>query len=274
MKKQLQPKKRLNQDGQLLMTFSTDRSQTVLTDCYQVPPLKASRALYLNPTEPREATVYLMQSAGGLVEGDLNSYAVNLEPGTKVSLVPQAATLVYPAHQNGWSRQKITINLKGDATLKWQPESIIPYANSQFKGLTQIQLARESTLLWGEIISPGRYQRQEIFAYKNFQAQFQVWMEDQCLVYDHLYFAPKEMKLKQIGVLEEYLHIASIWLISEMVNRIEVTELRQQLKELSGLNVGVSVLDKKVLTIRFLSSEMIPLKKELAKIWTYINSKL
>lgn len=274
MKEQSPYKKALNHDGHLVLTFSPGRIQTVLTDCYQVPPLKASRALYLNPVDPAEASLYLMQSSGGLVEGDSNNYKIKVEDGAKVCLIPQSATLVYPSYHDGWGSQHNSIRLKGNATLKWQPESIIPFANSQFKGTTEVKMDREATLLWGEIISPGRYKRNEIFEYCRFQTKFHVWMEDQCLIYDNLDFSPTAMELNQLGLLEGYLHIGSIWLVSATAKDLDLQDLRNEFKKLIDIKVGTSLLDSKVLSIRFLSSEMVYLKKGMDKIWTYLNTKI
>ena len=56
---------------------------------YQQPPLKASRELYegKDPT----ATVYIMESSGGMVAGDRNDITVKLAPDSSARLVQQSA---------------------------------------------------------------------------------------------------------------------------------------------------------------------------------------
>ena len=63
---------------------------------YQQPPLKASRELYegQDPT----ATVYIMESSGGMVAGDRNDITVKLAPDSRARLVQQSALKIYPSH--------------------------------------------------------------------------------------------------------------------------------------------------------------------------------
>src|SRR5690554_68912 len=110
------PIKRLHHDGRLSMEFEKRRDKTVMTNCYQHPPLKASRTLYLNTNNPSEATVYMMESSGGLVEGDHNDFQVNVNEGAEVCLIPQSATLIYPSNNGVWSSQNIDVSIGSNAS--------------------------------------------------------------------------------------------------------------------------------------------------------------
>lgn len=48
-----------SQNGILSMKFARRGKKTAMTECYQLPPLKASRELYINPATPSEVTVYM-----------------------------------------------------------------------------------------------------------------------------------------------------------------------------------------------------------------------
>ena len=51
MSLQERPIKQLNHNGRLAMTFANRRNKTIMTNCYQLPPLRASRELYMNATD-------------------------------------------------------------------------------------------------------------------------------------------------------------------------------------------------------------------------------
>ena len=128
---------------------------------FQQPPLKASRELYEgdDPT----ATVYVMESSGGMVAGDRNDITIRLLSGSKARIIQQSALKVYRSHTGETCVQSIDVELAEEARLEWMPEVIIPFTDSKFQMETTIHLTKGATLLWGEILAPGREMRGEVF---------------------------------------------------------------------------------------------------------------
>lgn len=247
------------------MQFRKKNGITRLTDCYQRPPLKASRALYVD--DRQRATVYLMESSGGMVAGDRNEYSVHVHPQGNVKLIQQSATKIYPSLDELTSNQHISVCLDQGACLEWRPETIIPFENARFRGDTTIQLQPDSTLLWGEILSPGRVKRNECFHYKDFSSRFQIWLDGRCLAYDSLRFLPETMPLNQIGLLEDSLYIGSLWFVSPQTQFIDSKALQDELNDVENIKAGITSLDEKGIHIRWLTSDLLLLKKEMDKMW-------
>lgn len=271
---QHQTSKRLQHDGRLQLEFDIRRERTVMTNCYQQPPLKASRELYLNKMNPSEATVYLMQSSGGHVEGDKNDFVIDVNDDANVCLIPQSATLVYPSHHDIWSSQNNYVTIGKNASLTWKTEAIIPFHKARFRGDTVINMASDATLLWGEILSPGRDKREEIFQYSDVKTNFQVWVDDECLIYDRLSFSPSKTDLKQLGLLEGHLYIGSLWFVSPNLKEIDMRALNEVLQSSTDVKVGASLIDEKVINVRWLASDMVLLKQEMTRTWEIFTDKI
>lgn len=267
MKLQENPTKRLNHEGRLSLEFANRGNKTVMTKWYQRPPIKASRALYLNTANPSEATVYLMDSSGGLMEGDKNDFKIVIEENADVCLIPQSATVIYPSYDGMWSSQNIDVSIGSKASLAWKTESVIPFHKSKFIGKTVIQMAKDATFLWGEILSPGRDKRGERFEYTDVKTNFQVWMEEDCLIYDPLLFSPKHTDLEQMGLLEDHLYVGSMFFVAPTLEQIDIRELNERLQRFANIEVAAAIIEGKAVNVRWLASDAVLLKQEMNNTW-------
>lgn len=261
------PIKKLNHNGRLFMKFVKRRDKTIMTDCYQLPPLRASRALYINPDNPSEATLYMVETSGGLLAGDQNSFQIEVNEGADVCLIPQSATKIYPSYNGMWSSQNIDVNIASKASLKWKTEAVIPFEKGKFRGQTIINMAQNATVLWGEILSPGRDKRGEKFKYSDLRTNFQVWSGDECVIYDSLLFSPEDMNLKQLGLLEGHLYVGSLWFVAPNLDYLNIKELNEKLQQLKDIQVSAAMLEEKAVNVRWLASDLVLLKKEMNNIW-------
>jgi len=258
--------------GKLALTFSRRRGKTRLVDCFQAPPLKASRTLYLEGDDL--ATVYLVETSGGLVAGDFNEYTVNLQEGARVCLIPQSATKVYPSYNKQISKQKIMITLDKHTFLEWNKEEIIPFEQAKYEGSTIVRMKETSVFLFAEIIYPGREKRGESFCYNMLSTQLQIWVENSCCVYDPLKIYPEKLQVEKIGLLEGFAYIASVWIITPKLDWKE-----EQLKALLPMEeknhlVGVTNLKNNGLLVRWLSSNLPQIKKEVEQVFNKVKERI
>ncbi|WP_432362480.1 urease accessory protein UreD [Sporosarcina sp. UB5] len=257
---------RLNHYGKLNMVFEPRRGYTRMPHVFQQPPLKASRELYRgkDPT----ATVYVMESSGGMVAGDRNEISIRLLPGSKTRIVQQSALKVYQSHTGETCVHTIDVELAEDSRLDWMPEVIIPFANSKFQMETTIRMAQDATLLWGEIIAPGRELRGEVFAFSSLKSKMKIYVEGELLAFDSLHFAPQNVHLNGLGLLEEALYVGSIWLVSEKVNEIDLRTIQEALNVGNGLKAGVTRLAGNAVHCRFLGVNQWQLQQELKRVYS------
>ncbi len=220
---------------------------------FQQPPLKASRALYDGPKD--RATVYIMESSGGMVAGDRNDITITIGKDANVTMIQQSALKIYPSPNEKVCVQEIVVKVGEHARLEWMPEVIIPFREARFEMSTTIEMCSTSTLIWGEIIAPGREKRGEIFDFESFRSKLSLHMDGQLIALDSLSLKPGEMNLQAIGMLENAQYIGSIWVVSPNVQTLDVREIQQTFLNHSSVKVAITRLDRNAIHCRFLSEE-------------------
>jgi len=243
-----------------------------MTHVFQQPPLKASRELYegKDPT----ATVYMMESSGGMVSGDRNDITMKLAPESSVRLVQQSALKIYPSHTGETCYQQIDVELGGKSILKWMPEVVIPFLDAKFQVDTTIRMASDATLLWGEIIAPGREKRGEIFDYEVFRSNFRIFVDEELIAFDSLHFSPIKVPLGGMGVLENAMYIGSIWFVSPKAEDIDIRSMQETLRVEVGLKSGMTRLEGNAIHCRWLAVDQWTMQEEMKRIYALLAEQV
>ncbi|MDN4606657.1 urease accessory protein UreD [Sporosarcina highlanderae] len=261
---------RIRHHGKLEMVFEPRRGYTRMPHVFQQPPLKASRELYQgdDPT----ATVYVMESSGGMVAGDRNDITIELLPGSSARIIQQSALKVYRSHTGDTCVQTIDVKLAEEARLEWMPEVIIPFAEAKFQMETTIHLANNATLLWGEIIAPGREMRGEVFDFTSLKSKMKIYVEGELIAFDSLHFIPENMNFQELGMLEDALYVGSIWLVSDKADRLDLREIQEELNVGEGLRAGVTRLAGNAVHCRFLGVNQWRLMQEMKRVFSKLSA--
>ncbi|MER7892620.1 urease accessory protein UreD [Micromonospora sp. NPDC094482] len=155
--------------GLLRLRFEQRGERTVLADLFRQAPLLVQRALHWDPAMPEMACVFIISTSGGMLQGDRYRIDVSLGEGARAHLTTQAANKIQEMDANHASQlQRIT--LADDAYLEYLPEPTIPYRHSRFVTHTSITLPESGTVLYSEILLPGRKHHRdgELFQYDLF----------------------------------------------------------------------------------------------------------
>ncbi len=259
---------RMHHNGKLDLEFELRRGITRMPHVYQQPPLKASRELYegKDPT----ATVYIMESSGGMVSGDRNDITIKLAPDSRVRLIQQSAMKIYPSHTGETCFYKLDVDIEERARLEWMPEVIIPFVDAKFQMDTTLRVAADSTVLWGEIIAPGREKRGEIFDYESFRSNFKIFVEGELIAFDSLHFSPRELDLGGMGVLEGAMYIGSVWLVTPNIDAVDIRALQETLREEEGLQASMTRLEGNAIHCRWLGRDQWALQEEMKRIYALL----
>lgn len=259
---------RRHHNGILDLEFELRRGYTRMPHVFQQPPLKASRELYegKDPT----ATVYIMESSGGMVAGDRNDITIKIGPDSRTRLIQQSAMKIYPSHTGETCFYKIDVDIAEGARLEWMPEVIIPFVDAKFQVDTTLRIAEDSTVLWGEIIAPGREKRGEIFDYESFRSNFKIFVDGELIAFDSLHFSPREMKLGGIGVLEGAMYVGSVWLVSPNIDEVDIRALQETLRVEEGLQASMTRLEGNAIHCRWLGREQWTLQEEMKRIYALL----
>jgi len=141
--------------GFLRLGFERRDDWTVLADLECRAPCMAQRPLYPDATMPDLAWLFMISTAGCVLQGDRLALDVTLAPGARAHVTTQSATKVHTMDAN-YAVQTQSIALADGAYLEFLPEPLIPHRGARFLMDTRISIAPTATLLYADIVQSGR----------------------------------------------------------------------------------------------------------------------
>jgi urease accessory protein len=192
--------------GFLRLGFEYRDTQTILADLHRRAPYMAQRALYCDQAMPDLAHVFLITTTGCLLQGDRLALDITLGPRAQAHVTSQAATKIHAMDAN-YAAQTQIITLADDAYLEFLPEPVIPHRHARFVSDTQISVAPSATLLFSEIIQPGRKHHHpgECFGATVVSISTSAARPDgRTLFTEKLVIEPQRYAMRQTGVMDSF----------------------------------------------------------------------
>lgn len=152
--------------GILSLMFEKDYSSgnTVIKEQYSRVPLLVQRAMYLEESLPAMAYVYIVSPSGGILQGDRYLIDIKLGNNTNAHVTTQGATRIYKMETH-YASQIINIEVKEGGYFEYIPDQIIPFRNSRFYQEVILNIHNNATMIYSEVIVPGRVASGEAFEY-------------------------------------------------------------------------------------------------------------
>jgi urease accessory protein len=141
--------------GFLRLGFERRDGRTILADLHSRAPYLAQRALHCDEALPDMAWLFIITTAGCVLQGDRLALDVALGPGAKAHLTTQSATKVHAMDAN-YAQQTQSFTLDEGAYLEFLPDPLLPHRHARFGSDTRITIAPTASLLCAEIVQPGR----------------------------------------------------------------------------------------------------------------------
>ena len=148
----------------LELTKDSTNGNTVIKELYSRVPLFAQRVMYLEETIPAMAYVYIVSPSGGILQGDRYFIGITSRNKTFAHVTTQGATRIYKM-DNNYASQTINIKVEEESYFEYIPDQIIPFRNSRFYQEVYLNVHDNATMLYSEIIVPGRVASGEAFEY-------------------------------------------------------------------------------------------------------------
>jgi urease accessory protein len=192
--------------GFLRLGFELRSGQTILANLERRAPYMVQRALHCDEAMPGLAFVFLITTTGCLLQGDRLALDITLGPRAQAHLTSQSATKIHAMDAN-YAAQSQTITLADDAYLEFLPDPVIPHRHSRFLGDTQISVAPSATLLFSEIIQPGRkhHHPDECFGATVLSISTSAVRPDgRALFAEKLVIKPRRYLMRQTGVMDSF----------------------------------------------------------------------
>ena len=192
--------------GFLRLGFEYRGGHTILASLERRAPYMVQRPLYCDEAMPDLAYVFLITTTGCLLQGDRLALDITLGPRAHAHVTSQSATKIHAMDAN-YAAQTQTVTLAEDAYLEFLPDPMIPHRHARFVSETQISVAPSATLLFSEIIQPGRKHHHPDECFGSTVVSIltsAARLDGQAMFAEKLVIEPQRYAMRQTGVMDSF----------------------------------------------------------------------
>jgi urease accessory protein len=229
----------------IVLGIESISGKTIIKEKESMFPLSVQKEMYYDQFQPKMTHVYIVSSSGGILQGDKYMIDIILEKNALAHITTQGATRVYGMNVSN-AIQVVNVSLDDGTYLEFIPDQIIPYKNSRFYQEINFKVHDNATMIYSEIISPGRIGMGEIFDYEIcYLRSIGKNHKDELRFTDYTKIEPKKMNLQDFGVLEQKQITATMYILAKR-NDIEkiIQTLENEVKNSSEIEFGWSTMTK------------------------------
>jgi urease accessory protein UreH len=95
-------------------------------------------------------------------------------------------------------------------------------------------LADNATLLYADVVTPGRTHRDEKFVFDRFANDLEVYRKGKLVVWDHYLLQPEIHQFDAIGAMEQFTHCGSFWIITEQPTDVLLQLIREAISKVDS----------------------------------------
>ena len=230
--------------GYLLLGLKRDphSGKTIVQEQTSQVPLLTQRALYYETELPSMAHIQIVSPSGGILQGDRYRMDISLKDNAVAHLTTQGATRLYKMDSN-FATQLVNITIGENCYLEFIPDQIIPYRNSRFYQKVSLDVHDNASMIYSEIIVPGRTAMNESFEYDICYLKTMAKNQEKIRFVDVAMLEPKKQNLNTFGILGKQTVVGTIYIITKRDYTTELcTEINSSLKNITKISFGASIL--------------------------------
>jgi urease accessory protein len=196
---------------------------------------------------------------------------VTLAAGARAHVTTQSATKVHTMDAN-YAVQTQSITLADGAYLEFLPEPLIPHRRARFLSDTRISIAPTATLLYAEVVQPGRkhHHPDECFGATLLSLAVSAQRPDgRALFTEKLVIDPARRPLRQTGVMGEFDVLGNVILLTpkEAADRVHA-RVGADVDAANGVAFGACHLPNEAgLIYKVLGRETAQVKAKVREFW-------
>jgi urease accessory protein len=200
--------------GFLNLELGYNNSKTVISNLEVKPPLLVQKAMYLDPMNPEFAHIYIMSSAGGILQGDTLKIDIKATTNSTACVTTQAATKVYKSETQS-AFQNIDLTTQRQSYLEFLPKQIIPHKSADFFQEANLRISNNSVMLYSETISCGRIAHGEKFDFNSLIFRTNAYDEEGRILFSEgINMQPQKRKKDFQNLFEDKNLYSTIFIIS------------------------------------------------------------
>jgi urease accessory protein len=229
----------------LRLEQNTENSKTVVKEQYSKVPLFTQRALYLEESIPSMAYMYIISPSGGILQGDRYRMDITLRNNACAHITTQGATRIYRMEKN-YATQIVNIIVDDGCYFEFVPDQIIPYRNSRFYQTVNLSIHDNATMMYAEMIVPGRVASGESFEYDICYMKALAKNQNNVLRFiDVAVLEPKKRSLSILGILSKFSVLGNMYILTKTKYLAQlITEINCVLQNFSNISGGATVLPR------------------------------
>jgi urease accessory protein len=264
--------------GFLRLGFERRGDQTILAELDRRAPYMAQRALYPDPAMPDLAWLFMITTSGCVLQGDRLALEVTLAPGARAHVTTQSATKVHTMDAN-YAVQTQVVTLADGAYLEFLPEPLIPHRRARFLSDTRISIAPTATLLYAEVVQPGRKHHHPDECFGATLLSLAVGAErpgGRTLFTEKLVIDPARRPVRQTGVMGAFDVLGNAILLTpkEAADRVHA-RVGADVDAASGVAFGACHLPNDAgLIYKVLGSETAQVKAKVREFWAIAREEI
>jgi urease accessory protein len=184
----------------------------------------------------------IMSPSGGILQGDRYRMDIALRKHAVAHITTQGATRIYRMERN-YATQIVNIDVGEDCYFEYIPDQVIPYRDSRFYQEANLHVHDNATLLYSEIITPGRVASGEHFDYDICYMKAIAKDQSGGLKFtDVAMLEPKKRDMKIFGVLSNHDVVGNMYIITKTKLQEINTSVNTALKAISNIYAGATIL--------------------------------
>jgi urease accessory protein len=224
-------------NGRLEIHTSRRNHQTILKSNFMSPPFKLA-----DITEDKSSSMLelmMMSSSPGTLDNDKLNIDIRVEENCCVKLKTQSYQRIFNMQEGATLQTNIIIKQNG--FFSYIPHPTVPHKNAMYTAINNIYLEKNSTLIWGEVLTCGRKLNNEVFLFSKLHSITQIFCENKLIVRENLLMQPSLIHLSSLGQLEGYTHQASLIFYKKDIDKTELKEnIHRLLNDKKEINFGIS----------------------------------
>ena len=265
------PSGTVGKSGFLRLGFEHRGDRTILADLERRAPYMAQRALYCDPAMPDLAWLFMITTSGCVLQGDRLALEVTLGPRARAHVTTQSATKIHSMDAN-YAVQTQALALADGAYLEFLPEPLIPHRRARFLTDTRITIAPTATLLYGEILQPGRKHHHPDECFGATLVSLSVGAErpdGRALFSEKLVIEPARRPVRQTGVMDSFDVLGNVILLTPRENADRIhARVDAEVDLPGGVAVGACRLPNDAgLIFKVLGRETAQVKAKVREFW-------
>ena len=260
--------------GIIKIELATDTNfKTFIRDLQTRAPLLIQKAMYPDTKFPKTAHIYIMSSAGGILQGDKLKIEIIAGENTTSYITTQSATKIYKMEKS-YASQHVNIHTQNGSYLEFIPNQIIPYKSSRFYQEVNLNIATNSTLIYSEIISAGRMASGEKFDFEICFLHLTAYDENNKILFsDIMNMEPKKGRKEFEYLFANKTICSTVYIITKSARHEMIDSEISSIIKTKAILAGCSTLPHECGTVVRILSDSIDEIKDLTNAITNIVRK-